>query len=224
MKTDPKNCPRCHQAHERCKAHNRQGLPCRRWPLKGQKVCNLHGGKSPQALSAADRRLVEREALKALEAFGVPIVVDYQTALLEELHRTAGAVAWLGAIVADLEQADLVWGVTKTKDGGDDRGTTSEAKPNAWYVMWMEQRKHLVDVARECGRAKIDEQVVKIAQEQGRQLAGFTQRVLTAMFDGLVAALGEEEAARVIVEQVWPQLVGEIVPVEFRAIGTGGGV
>jgi hypothetical protein len=211
-------CAKCGEIHELCRGHNARKEPCGKHPMRGQQVCRNHGGRSPQALKAADRRIAERDAVAALESFGVPIVVDHQTALLEELHRTAGAVAWLSAIVADLDRDDLVYGKVREKTGGEDHGTTKEARPNVWYQLWMDQRKHLVDVARECGRAGIEERRVRLAEEQGRMLAGVISRILTGMFNALVSALGEHAAARVVLESAWPQLVGEIVPAELRAV------
>lgn len=222
--TEPMDCKRCGKPHGKCVGHNRAGNPCGNGPLAGQRVCGIHGGKSPQALEAADRRLVEREAVRALEAFGVPIVIDYQSALLEELHRTAGAVAWLGAIVADLDQDDISWGKTRTKDAGDDRGTTFEAGKNVWVGLWQVERKHLVEVARECGKAKIDERRIELAEGQGRLLAGVIQRILTSVFESLVLVLGPHEAARVAVEAAWGSWVGSIVPAELRALSTVEGV
>jgi hypothetical protein len=41
----------------RCTAPTKtRGRTCRRWALVGQTVCDIHGGKAPQAQAAADRR------------------------------------------------------------------------------------------------------------------------------------------------------------------------
>lgn len=200
--TEPKECARCGQVHGRCTAHNRAGQPCGKHPLRGQQVCANHGGKSPRALNAAEVRLQQREALLAVETFGLPVPVDPHTALLEELHRTAGAVAWLGAIVADLERKDVVWGQTRVKVGGDDAGTTHEAKPNLWVALWQGERKHLVDVAAACAKAGIEERRIQLAEGQGRMLAAVIQRIL--------GRLDLSEAQRA--------LVGSVVPEELRAI------
>ena len=214
----PMDCPTCGQTHRGCSAHNSKGNPCGKKPKADMTVCGTHGGSAPQVIAAAERRKTEREAIVALEAFGVPVVVDYQTALLQELHRTAGAVEWLGAIVADLDQGEIVWGKTRVKTGGEDHGTTSEAGRNAWVKLWQDERKHLVDVAATCGRAGIEERRVQLAEDQGRMLASVITRILAGMFDALVAGLVDHDAARVVLEQMWSQLVGRIVPAELRAI------
>jgi len=215
---NPIECRHCGQPHAKCRAHNRQGNPCGKGPLPGQRVCELHGGKSPQALEAADRRLAERTAITALENFGLPVAIDPHSALLQELHRTAGAVEWLGAIVADLDLKEIGWGKVREKVGGEDHGNTYEAGKNVWVGLWQGERKHLVDVASACARAGIEERRVRLAEEQGRMLAGVISRILTGMFNALVDALGEHAAARVVLESAWPQLVGEIVPAELRAV------
>jgi len=48
-----------HPMAQRCSAHNRRGNRCGEWAQRGQGVCHLHGGKSPQALRKADERLRE---------------------------------------------------------------------------------------------------------------------------------------------------------------------
>lgn len=200
--SDPKSCGQCGRPHVRCTAHTKAGNPCGQPPMNGQGVCRKHGGKAPQSLAAAERRLQERAALVALEAFGIPVVIDPHTALLEELHRTAGAVAWLGALVAELDREEVIWGTTKVKTGGDDGGTTEEAKPNIWYELWARERKHLVEVANACVKAGIEERRIALAESQGRMLAAVVQRIL----------------GRLELSEVQQQLVAVVVPEEFRAV------
>lgn len=150
-----------------------------RWPKDGFTVCPKHGADAPQVIAARDRRVAEREAIAALEVFGVPIVVDPHTALLQELHRTAGAVAWAGAVVQSLEKDDLVWGVTKEKTGGDDHGTTRESKPNAWYVIWVQERKHLVEVSKACVSAGIEERRVRLEERDARMVVAKFESAVT---------------------------------------------
>ena len=44
-------------AQHRCGRKRVNGEPCQLWPMHGQKVCQLHGGKSPQALKKAEERM-----------------------------------------------------------------------------------------------------------------------------------------------------------------------
>ena len=199
-------CGKCGQAHGRCTGHNRAGKPCGRNKVPGLNVCDMHGGKTPVAVAAAERRLQERAALTALESFGVPVVVDPHTALLQELHRTAGAVAWTGAIVAELDRKALVWGITKEKDGGDDAGTTREAKPNIWYELWARERKHLVEVAKACVSAGIEERRVRLEERDAR--------MVVSKFDAAVAKVGLAD------EQAYELKVA--FAEEFLAVEAGG--
>lgn len=196
-----------HKDERQCTATAKgSGNRCKRTPAPGATVCVKHGGGAPQVRAAAERRVAEREALRSLEAFGVPVEVDPHSALLQELHRTAGAVAWLGAQVQSLETEDIVWGVTREKIGGDDHGTTRESKPNAWYVLWAAERKHLTDVAAACVKAGIEERRIRLAEDQGRLLASVVEQVLEA--------LGLDERQR--------GLVPVVVPQAFRRLEQGG--
>lgn len=138
----------------------------------------------------------------AVESFGLPVIVDPHTALLDELHRTAGAVAWLGAVVADLDREAVVWGRTRSKVGGDDHGQTFEASPNAWVSLWQVERKHLVDVSRECIKAGIEERRVRLAESAGQELASVLRRVLD----------------RLELSDAQKSLALTVVPEEFRAV------
>lgn len=179
MSDDPTPCEQCGQPHARCSAHTRAGNPCRQPPMADQTVCKMHGGKAPQALDAAARRRQEREALLAVETFGLPRVVDPHTALLEELHRTAGAVAWLGAVVADL-------------------GKGKVAGESVFVKLWQEERAHLVRVAKTCVDVGIEERRVRLAEQAGAQLAAVVRAVLDRL------GLSDEQlalAARVVPEE-----------------------
>jgi hypothetical protein len=157
---------------------------------------------APQTRAAAERRLAERDALLALETFGLPRSVAPQDALLEEVHRTAGAVEWLGAVVAGLERDEVVWGLTRVKDGGDDHGSTHEAGVNVWVKLWMEQRGHLVKVCAAAIAAGIEERRVRLAEGQGQLLATVIRNVL-----GDLALTAEQQA-----------LVATVVPRHLHAV------
>lgn len=196
-----------------CTATSKQsGERCKRRPIPGGTVCVMHGGKTPQVQAAAARRLEERQAVLAAETFGLPVEVDPHTALLQELHRTAGAVQWLGALVAELDVTDVAWGKTRHSTGGPDAGTTHEARPNAFVALWQSERKHLVDVSRACISAGIEERRVRLAESAGQQLASVVRAVLDRL------ALTDEQ--RVLALQVVPEefrRLGDVVPGEVTA-------
>lgn len=185
-----------------CKATARSGSRCKRRPIAGGTVCSMHGGKAPQVVDAARRRLEERQALLAVETLGLPREVDPHTALLEELHRTAGAVQWLGAVVADLDRNELVWGRTRESSGVDTGTTTWDAKPNAYLELWHRERKHLLEVSRTCIAAGIEERRVRIAESAGQQLASVVRAVLDRL------ELTDEQRSTALV----------VVPEEFRRL------
>ena len=116
--------------------------------------------------------------MAAVATLGLPREIDPGTALLEEVCRTAGIVAWLDAKVRALDEDSLTWGVTRVKDDGDDRGTTSEAKPNVWYQLLADERKHLVAVCTAALRAGVDERRVRLAEQQGDLIASVIQAIL----------------------------------------------
>lgn len=78
-------------ALQRCSAKTKRG-PCKHYPMKGQKVCFVHGGSSPQAKRKAQERLAEERAQKMLSKLGRP---DPVTDPIGELQQVAGeATAW----------------------------------------------------------------------------------------------------------------------------------
>ncbi|WP_154402723.1 hypothetical protein [Nocardioides speluncae] len=177
-------------------------------------MCRTHGGSAGQVKAAAERRQDQARAAAAVVTFGLPREVDPHGALLEELHRTAGAVAWLEYVVRDLEQGEVVWGVTEKvrKGSGEHPGTdtTKAARPNVWVQLYQQERKHLVEVAKACVSAGIEERRVRLAESQGVMLA--------AVVRGVLDRLDLDDRQR--------GLVSEVVPAVFRAhaieAGAGG--
>lgn len=191
----------------KCGGTNRAGNPCGNAAGKntdhvGIGNCANHGGKTP-----TQRKAVQIEtARRAVTTYGLPREVAPDVALLEEVHRTAGHVAWLGDVVAALEHDELVWGVTDEVDrqatefSGTD--TTRRAAINVWVVLYQQERKHLASVCKEALAAGIAERQVKLAELQGQLLAKAISSVLDAL------DLSKEQRAR----------VPEVVPPILRAI------
>lgn len=170
----------------------------------------MHGGKSPQALRAAERRLADRAARAAVVTYGLPREIDPADALLEEVWRTAGAVAWLEDQVRAIAPADLVRIQTETtrqssSDVGDGEKRSAaverrvEATENVWVRLYREERRHLVAVCEAALRAGIEERRVRIQQEQGRLVAAIVRAVLDdpeLALDGRQREIGRGVAVR----------------------------
>ena len=196
-----------------CGAKKRDGEPCGAVPIRGGRRCVRHGGKAPQVKAAAELRLATAAAQKQLETavrtLGLPVDIDPGKALLDEIHWTAGHVAWLREKVQELQAEDLVWGREKHEDGVGPQGivdvTTEKAGPSVWYELYLKERDHLAKVSALALRAGIEERKVKLAESQGALVADVIRRVLDAL------GLTPEQQL----------LVPSVVPRELRALAAG---
>lgn len=168
---------------EKCGAAKRQGGdPCGRpagWGTDhtGTGACKLHGGSTSTGRKAAKRK----QAVQAVAMYGLPRAVDPHDALLEELHRTAGHVAWLGTLIAEGERADLKQyapGGSTTNDDGDTSLVLWE-KPSIWLELYHRERRHFADVAKTCIGVGIEERRVRVAEQQGALLAQVIRGILS---------------------------------------------
>jgi hypothetical protein len=183
----------------------RKGERCEKWAIAGGTVCESHGGKAPQVRSAADARIATQKVRALVETYGLPVEITPELAILGEVHRTAGHVAWLEQQVRALSPSELTWGVTRVKEGGDDRGTTEEAAPHVLLKLYHVERAHLVKVCSEALRAGIEERRVKLAEHQGALVADVIRAILGDL------KLNAKQQAR----------VREVVPRHLRALATG---
>ena len=183
-------CEKCDQIHPRCDGHKRSSdplRPCMLNPIKGLTVCRMHGGGNKNARRRGRENVARQKAAQYMDTFGLPREVDPHQALLDEVHRTAGHVAWLQQVVNSLDPDSVVWGVTSevfknaTEYPGLDRETA--AVPNVWVELYQKERKHLVAAAKACLDVGIDERRVRLAEGQGAIVA----RAMT----GLIAAMEE---------------------------------
>ncbi len=74
-------------------------------PRQLQRVADPRGGGSAP------------EAERAVGLFGLPREVEPATAVLEEVHRAAGHVAWLAEVVGQLDKSQIVHGITRPVQG-----------------------------------------------------------------------------------------------------------
>ncbi|MGC0144925.1 HGGxSTG domain-containing protein [Pseudactinotalea sp. Z1732] len=193
-----------------CTAKTRTGQRCRSAAILGATTCRMHGGSAPQVKAAAARRRQQEAAARAVALFGAPRDVDPAQALLDLVHWTAGEVEYWREQVRALAVEDpssLTWGITREKSGGDDYGTTAEAKPNVAYVMLYAAQDRLAQYATAALKAGVAERQVRLAETQGALVAGAVRAILEAL--GLSA-------------EQWA-LVPQVVPEQLRLLAGGEG-
>lgn len=196
-------CTRCGKPHPGCTAHSkRHGGPCGKQPIKGSTVCYLHGGSARQVKAAAADRIAHATATAEAARFAARTDIHPAEALIELVHYQAGIVTYWRTRVEDVTDQDLTWGTTKTKTGGDDHGTTQEAKPHIAYTLLVEAQDKLATYAAAALKAGVDERRVRLAETQGAAVAHAIRAILDAL------NLTPDQQA----------LVPTIVPAQLRAL------
>lgn len=148
--------------YERCGATTKQGGdPCKKAAGAGTDhpgigACKLHGGSTPTHIKGAKRVMAARE----VEKFGLPVNIDPITALLDEVHRTAGHVAWLHSCLESTDTVDL-------------EGVYMDA--------YRQERGHLVKVCTAAINAGVAEAQVRLVEAQSALLV----EVITGLLEDL---------------------------------------
>src|SRR6266446_3090371 len=98
-----------------CVGRDKNGRPCKYAPVLGDNRCVLHYGSSTgrtarHTFKRAKWYTEVKVGVKPSMRMGAPRDIDPGVALLEEIHRSAGHVAWLEDKVRGLEESELVWG------------------------------------------------------------------------------------------------------------------
>lgn len=183
--------PRTYDPDKHCGARNRTGNADGRCTLTkgwgtdhtGTGHCKFHGGGSPNGNKHARTELANNILKTALaEAYGENIPdIDPAEAMLQAVSWKYAECLAIRRQLATIDDDDLVWGITKEKQGGEDYGTTKEAKPNIWWSMLQTAEDQLVKYAAAARAAKCDERRVQIARDTGAMLAGAIQQILAAL-------------------------------------------
>lgn len=138
--------------------------------------------------------------------YGEPIDTDPISALLDEVSRTAGHIAWLGKLIGTAK-------VPLDRDPGD--LDLPELPPNVagWLVIYHSERAQLVRVAKAALDAGVNERLVQIAEFQGERLAGAVEEILRRL------GLTPEQQALVphVVPDVMRGLMSGPVPLQIEA-------
>jgi len=137
--------------------------------------CKYHGGNSPSHAIRAERDRHQADLDRAsheVARLGLPLDVDPQEALLQEVHRSAGAVAYLQRIVSSLEVDEL-------KQTTSDNVGRDWERPAVWIELYENERKLLVAASQAAIRCGVAERQVRIAERQGELIANAVRAILT---------------------------------------------
>ena len=171
------------EAHAICGAKTRSGEPCRQRPMLGQRRCRMHGGSSPVALRAAERRIASVEAARQVESWGGRLDVNPAEALLDLVQGKAAEVAYWNWRVAGLDEAERAGLlVAETTFGEGPQGpvdtTTRKAAPHMFVVMLHKVQDQLASFSAAALRAGVDEALVRLATVQASAVVEFARRAI----------------------------------------------
>lgn len=143
-----------------CRAHRRNGEPCRKNAMTGLDVCGSHGGRAPHVKAAGKRRETERRARAMLGDAGEPV-----TDPIGKLCAIAGrAVAFMEALAARVDQLD---------DAADAEQVRAE------IAVYGRSIKDAAGVVESIIRMGIAERLAKAEEEQTAAIVAFIDGVLT---------------------------------------------
>lgn len=139
--------------------------------------CKLHGGSTTNHRRAARNEQARRDVIE----FGLELDISPAEALLQEVRRSAGVVAWLGERIREVvgeDPAALIWGAKsetrqtgRTAEGPVDTTTTAEAAGvNLWWELWSKERAHLIKAAAAAHAAGVAEHQIRIAEQFGERM------------------------------------------------------
>lgn len=171
------------EAHAICGAKTRSGEPCRQRPMLGQRRCRMHGGSSPVALRAAERRIASVEAARQVEVWGGRLDVNPAEALLELVQSKAAEVAYWNHRVAGLDEAERAGLlVAETTFGEGPQGpvdtVTRKASPHVFVVLLHKAQDQLASFSAAALRAGVDEALVRLATVQAAAVVEFARRAI----------------------------------------------
>lgn len=210
--TEP--CPTCQQPHldylgrPGCHSHasggfgpgarpERKGQPCRGLRMRGQVVCQKHGGKAPQNLAAAARRIEEQGAHMRLSAYMADAPdADPGEVILDLIAKGFAKVKFWRARVAELEDqgVDLEWGIVRRATGGKDKGDTYEARPHLALTELRHAEQDLRTLCIDALRVGLKQREIDIAERHGEAIL----RVLDGILNDLGMNPNDPKTAKVV--------------------------
>jgi hypothetical protein len=167
---------------KKCGARKQDGSRCglaAGWKTDhpGYGPCAHHIGSTP-----IGRKVAAEEMGEELMAFyGTPVDTNPIEALLDEVSRTAGHIAWLGQRIGQfqvpihLEEIDEQTGIQKLVVAG------IPPEVEGWLRVYQSERAQLVRVSKAALDAGVNERLVQIAEHQGAKIADAIDVILNAL-------------------------------------------
>ncbi len=200
-----------------CGARKKDGGVCGASPRKGATRCARHGGNAPRAKAAAEKRVTDEKAGRALRSLGYDPAaenIDPSEALLRLVSDKAREVAWLRHMVDQIQhdgttEGELVWGKVKHEEGVGPMGPINKddyAADLNVYVKWLHTAEdQLAPKSTAALRAGVEQRQVEIREAEALVFVGALHQILAGL------QLTNEQQ----------KMVPTIVPQALRAIETG---
>jgi hypothetical protein len=126
---------------------------------------------------------------------GRPKQIDPHTAVLQEIHRTAGHIEWLLQRIQELGLDPESSEGELNRSIGESRvlhqWTTLGIKPSVWIDMYQKERTHLLNACKAAVAMGVAERQISLAEGQGKMIAA----VLLAFIKDRSLALTPEQRA-----------------------------
>lgn len=170
------------------RSKNTGGGQCGGYAMRGQDVCRFHGGASPQAKAAAERRIAETELTEQTQRVLAALDVEPVDNPLTALSELAGQVVAFKDALAD--RVNTLERIRFT----DDKGAEQLRAEVALYERAMDR---CINVLSTIGRLKIDERLAAISERQADVVISAIEAALAfAGITGEKAADAKKVAAR----------------------------
>jgi hypothetical protein len=161
----------------------------------GKGFCDYHDWAAEHEIQRQPVQVqaARREAMTSLQFLGRPKPTDPYMALLEEIQRSAGIVEWLREKMIGMAQEyedirEAAGGKSKVySESGEivDIPTENDIliqwspkngqQPSAWWILYQEERAHLVRTSTAAIKAGVAERRVAIAEQQGAMIVAMFQ-------------------------------------------------
>jgi len=146
--------------------------------------CKFHFGNTPSHTIANAKEILFRQ----MPTLGNPREIDPHSAILEEVHRTAGHVEWLRVVIGTvgMNPDDPAAEQITDETGFDPQGhmaalrqfTEAGIQPSVWIDLYQRERAHLIRTCKMAVDMGCAERTVRLAEDQGRMIASVIRKVL----------------------------------------------